>query len=295
MTPRISIIIITYNSVPYIGECLASIPSRDDLEIILIDNSSSDKTVDFIKSNYSHLKLVENKKNYGFAVAANRGFAESKGDIILFLNPDTKISNRVIDKLLIRFAENSDAAIIGPQLRHSDESLQPSVWKKLTIRNLFLESFLPYKISLSFVTVIPSVFTEVKMVSGACLAIRREVFDDLGGFDERYFMYYEDVDLCYSALKKNYKIFYDPDIIVMHHQWKSSEIDFDSFISNILKSKLLFFQKHYSEFYSLIASVIIMSSALLRIPVYFIAGIITSNKKFTSLSHSYLSALRGLF
>jgi N-acetylglucosaminyl-diphospho-decaprenol L-rhamnosyltransferase len=290
MNLRLSIIIVTYKSENVITQCLSSIQPVDGIEIIVIDNASPDSTVAIINDKFPQIKSVGNKKNIGFAAAANQGFKISSAPIVLFLNPDTELNSGFVESLLVRFNNDPSLSIVGSRLINADGSTQPSCWKRFSLLTLFLESFLPYAVSLPLVTVIPKRFEEVEIVSGACMAVRREVFKKVGMFDTRFFMYYEDADFCLRAITAGYKIFYNPDTKVIHHQWKSSESSTDVFFSHIFESKLSFYKRHFSGIKYILASLIIYSSLLFKTPLYFLVGILLFKNKYISLSKSYLVA-----
>jgi GT2 family glycosyltransferase len=293
-----SIIIVTYNSAETIVACLKSISSNITdgpvFEIILIDNASTDATRQIIRTQFPDVILIENKKNTGFATAVNQGAESSKGKYLLFFNPDAVASEKFLRRLFEYLQSDSQASIVGVNLVDTNGKHQPSCWKTPGLFTLLPEMFLPYKLSLEFVTDNPTLRTEVKMVSGACMVIRREVFDRLHGFDTEYFMYYEDADICFRARKEGYKVFFNPEINVLHYI-RGSRTDEQLFYEQFYNSKLLFFKKHFSPVFSVMAHLLVFLGIFVRIPAYEAVGAITFNKKLLRLAKVHTLLLRNIF
>ncbi|TLY33644.1 MAG: glycosyltransferase family 2 protein [Ignavibacteria bacterium] len=171
---------------------------------------------------------------------------------------------------------------------------QPSCWETPGLKTLTFEAFLPYALSLSLVASSPESSREVDMVSGACMAVRREVFKRLGGMNAKFFMYYEDADFCLRARRAGYHVYFCHEILAVHRLRKSPDTYSASFFSNLYESKVLFFQKHFSRTYSEIARLIIVSGIVLRIPAYFLAGVLLFNKQLLRLSKYHTLVLRKM-
>lgn len=283
----ITVIIVTCNSASTISTCLKSVFSESsqekDFQVIAVDNASTDQTKRIVAGEFPQVTLIENETNLGFAAAINRGAAAAKGTHLLLLNPDTIVQNSFIRRLLDFLQVNHLAAVVGCNLVDNNGRHQPSCWKKPGLRTLLLETFLPYKISLPLVTDNPTLFGEVKMVSGACMAVRREVFERLGGFDAQFFLYYEDADFCFRTRKAGYKVLFNPGISVFH-QGGGIAADRHVLLRHFYKSKNIFFRKHFQPLYASIAHRIIVAGIALRIPVYWTAGRILFNDELLRLS-----------
>ncbi len=285
--PLISIIIVTYNSSSTIAACLKSLLSQSsdgkDIEVIIVDNASTDTTRKTISADFPQVTLIENKTNVGFAAAVNQGAAAAKGAHFLLLNPDTLMQNTFIRRLADFLHGNHQAAVAGCNLVDREGKHQPSCWKKPTLSMLLLETFLPCKVSLPLVTDNPPLLSEVKMVSGACMAIKRDVFERVGGFDEQFFIYYEDADFCFRARKAGYKVFFNPAISVFHEVGGSSADQTMMFL-HLYQSKTSFFEKHYPGVTSVIAKAVIRAGILVRIPLYWMAAKLLFNQELLRLS-----------
>ncbi|MEO0019718.1 MAG: glycosyltransferase family 2 protein [candidate division WOR-3 bacterium] len=222
---KVSIIIVTYNSAEDIKACLGSIRCSSDFETIVIDNASRDKTREILLS-YSapHLKLILNEKNLGYACANNQGAAASQGEYLLFLNPDTIIRDDALDRMVEFLDKNPLVAAVAPRL------LNPDGTKQLSIR-----SFPTFSSVLWEMTGLPRIFPKFKKIGkwrlryfdydkfqyveqpmASCLLIRRTVFTELGGFDETFPIFYNDVDLSYRLYQKGGRTAYLPEARVYH-------------------------------------------------------------------------------
>jgi len=287
----LSLIIVSYNSSSVIVPCLESLHCLTDVEIIIVDNASTDTTRNLIEVDFPHVFLIKNSVNKGFAAAANQGFASASGRWVMFLNPDTVLRVCNIDSIMKFLKHTNRASVIGCRMVDESGLPQPSCWKAPSLCMLFLDSFLPYRTSRSLISEIPQTVREVDMVSGACMIVRREVFDDLGGFDERFFMYYEDADFCLRARKKNYRIYYTPDISICHRIANSTDSEKNRFFRYLYASKLTFYKKHFRGIRSLLAWIFIVSGVVLRIIAYAWIGIFGVNK-FQQLTVNHLGILR---
>ncbi|MFA5050712.1 MAG: glycosyltransferase family 2 protein [Patescibacteria group bacterium] len=239
-----SIIIVSYNSKNWLEDCLRSILkylADIKLEIIVIDNNSTDESKRFIREKFPTIKLIENDKNSGFGQANNQAAKIAQGDILFFLNPDTLIQENIFQKIINAFEQDSEIGIVAPQLVLPDNSLQPWAYGKEEgimgiIKNKLKNNLLAYQLA--------NLFTDVDWVSGAALAIRRDIFEKINGFDEKFFMYFEDRDLCLRTKKLDYKIAVLPDAKVIHFGGKSSGGDKQR-KKLYYQSQDYFWQKHY--------------------------------------------------
>ncbi|MBI3766486.1 MAG: glycosyltransferase family 2 protein [Ignavibacteriales bacterium] len=294
----LSIIIVTHNSAEVIVECLRSIFTPEQthvpFEVIAIDNASRDETVVRIRAAFPNVVLLENKVNVGFGAAVNQGFARSRGKIVLFLNPDTVLQNNLLNDLVSFFETHPVAAIVGPKVVDQLGLHHPSCWKTPSLMTVACESFLPYRLSLALTTTCPSQTEEVPMVSGACLAVRREVFERLKGFDERFFLYYEDADFCLRARLLGYHIYFFPAATVIHRVHQSYNGDLRKFFLYVYTSKIIFFRKHSSRTIARIVRWFIVCGVLLRIPIYALFGVLTLNKELLRLSKYHTFVLPKL-
>lgn len=298
-----SVIIVTYNSAGWIRPCLDSVLRQavecDHLEVVIIDNASTDDTPMTVAREYPHVTLIRNDSNCGFAVAVNQGAAEARCSTLVFLNPDTTIETGFFRGLHEFFDSHPGPAIAGGQLKEPDGRVQPSCWRTPGLWTVLLESSLPYTVSLGLTTVIPPGTASVETVSGACMAIGKTEFDRLGGFDERFFMYYEDLDLCMRARRAGMTVYYVPAASVIHHVRKSTEQSGERFFLYVYRSKLEIVRKHESPAAHLLAFLIVLTGIALRIPAYAVAGKLLHKEELLRLSKYHTFVLpriaSGLF
>jgi GT2 family glycosyltransferase len=287
-----SLVIVTYNSGAVIGSCLESFHESPGIEIVIVDNASTDNTVHLIESRFPAVILLKNSINKGFAAAANQGFARTSATWVMFLNPDTTIPENKINLLPEILRDQTQWSIAGCRMVDQSGNPQVSCWKSPSLFSLFLESSLPYSVSLPLITELPDTAREVEMVSGGCIIVRRDIFTELGGFDERFFLYYEDADLCLRARRAQHRIWYLPDIPVSHHVAISTEGNRGKFFEYIYSSKRAFYRKHFHGIRCSIASGFVISAVVLRIIAYGVIGLFGA-KEFRQLYSQHLQLLRS--
>ena len=229
----LSIIFVNWNSTEYLRACLKSIlanPPRRSFELIIVDNASTDRKLGALKAEFPAARVVESAKNLGFVGANNLGYKLSSGRTLFFLNPDTEIVGTAIDHIWDALDSLPAAGIVGCKLLNSDGSVQTSCIQRFpTILNQLLDFALLQRLSSSWrVWGISPLFSksekasEVEVVSGAALMIKRATFEQVGGFSTDYFMYAEDVDLCYKCRATGAKNYFTPLATIVHHGGGSS-------------------------------------------------------------------------
>ena len=229
----LSIIIVNWNSTEYARECIRSVYEHCTgllFEIIVVDNASPDGDVDALKQEFPAILLLKNCDNLGFSRANNLGVRRSSGEYILFLNPDTKLLGPSINIMLTSLALLPDAGAIGCRLLNEDLSVQTSCIQAFpTILNQALDAEVLRRrwpsSRLWGIAPLTSAFpapAPVQVVSGACLMIRRYVFEKVGMFSEDYFMYAEDLDLCQQIVRAGYRNYYIGAASVIHYGGRSS-------------------------------------------------------------------------
>ena len=276
----LSIIILSYNTKDLTLRCVESVAKQykkeleeKRFEIIVVDNASSDASASELStfnSQLSTLNLIQNKENVGFAKGCNIGAKASSGQYILFLNSDTEILDRGFLSMIELLKKNPKIAILGGKIHNVDSSTQPSAGKFYNLFNLVLVLLGMERIG--FVRSSPTKVQKVDWVSGACMMVRGDVFRKLAGFDEKLFMYMEDMEICYRAKKLGFSTYFYPDLNLRHKSWGSSSRTFA--IINIYKGILHFYAKHRSSFEYVIAKTLLIVKAKILILV----GFLTFNK-----------------
>jgi GT2 family glycosyltransferase len=223
----LSIIIVNWNSSDYLQKCIASVlewTSNVDFEILVIDSASFDGVDKMLRQHYPEVRFIQSDTNLGFAKANNVAFRKSTGTHILFLNPDTELIGPAINILYNYLQTLPKAGAIGCKLLNGDRSVQTSCIQAFpTLLNQTLNSeFLQTRFPNMPIWGMRSLFcatdepAEVEMISGACLMLKRSLFEQVGLFSEEYFMYAEDLDLCYKIRKASYLNYYIPSASVIH-------------------------------------------------------------------------------
>lgn len=278
---EITIIIVSYNVEDLLKQCIQSIyqMTKPELfDIIVVDNNSGDASVAMIMKTFPNVRLIQNDENLGFSGANNMALRQSSSKYILLLNPDTIILNNSIEKMLEFLASNENAGAVGPQILNPDKSPQKSCRK--------LPGFID---ALFYISGIGRVFPNarifrswllpefdygktqrVEYISGACIMVRKKVFDDIGLFDERFFLYSEDTDLCLRMMKNRWDILYFSVAKIIHYGGQSSNYHKNwQQAEEMFKSWLKYRKKHFSLIHSItfnltIVTVLIMKLVYLR-------------------------------
>lgn len=306
----VSIIIVNYNSFNLLIQCIDSLikfTKAVSYEIIVVDNHSMEDLIDDVLSKYDEIKLIKNNENKGFGSANNLGLAIARGKYVLFLNNDTVFFENTIKKIYY-FAESShDPLIVGCKLLNSDNSLQhsvfdfPSPWNVFT-SNFFLYALFPkskYFNKYHLMNNKINKTTEVDVVTGAFLFGTKSNIEEIGGFDERFFFYNEETDLCYRFKLNGGKVYYYPGTAIIHLKGgTANKISWFAYKNQSL-STIKFFQKHFSGINCISALVMHYIGIIIRIPIFLIIGLVTFNQNLRIRSFYYLKLLfiypRNLF
>ena len=271
---KVTVLIVTHQSQDEISHCINSIYKYIidvDFEIIMIDNASTDDTTKIVKKQFPEVIIKENKSNEGFAKANNIGAKIAKGRFLFFLNPDSVITDNSIKALLSIYESNQRYGIVAPHIHNADGSFQFSTGENPNVFSTLFEAygmylFLPNTLFGYRNRLTTKSNMKVGWVTGACFIIKKEFFDILNGFDENFFLYLEDVDLCYrmkNEIKKH--IIYTSKTSIKHFKGKSSKNN--SYISKLssYKSKLYYHKKHNGYLIYLTLFPIIYFSILVKL------------------------------
>lgn len=253
----ISVIIVNYNVREFLNNALISLfkaVAHLEAEILVVDNASDDGSVELLQKNFPSVKLIANKENLGFAKANNQALAEAKGNYILLINPDTLVQEDSLAKLMAFLVEHPKVGMAGCKILNPDGSFQlpcrrsfPTPWAAFTktfgLSALFPKSKLFAKYNLTYLD--EDTTYEVDAVSGSFMLLRREVYEKIGGLDESFFMYGEDLDWCFRVQKAGWKVYYVPVTSIIHYKGEStkrSNIDELKVFYNAMK---LFVEKYH--------------------------------------------------
>lgn len=249
---KTSVVVVTYNSEKTISDCLNSFKSSlsDGTEIIDVDNSSTDTTVEEVKK-FKNVKLIQNKDNLGFGKANNLAAKDSKGKYLFLLNPDCVIVENVIEELSDYLERHIEVGVVGPKLVNQQGKVQremspfPDFWSQVLIL-LKLHRFSFFQ-NLVYPNYNYEQEQEAQHLMGAALMVRKDVFDEVGGFDEQFFLWFEETDLLKRISERGRKIVYLPGVSVTHIGGQSiGKLNFIKKQNNWNKSLLYYFYKHKS-------------------------------------------------
>jgi GT2 family glycosyltransferase len=251
---RVSVVVVSFNARPYLLRCLTSLATHVTLplQVIVVDNASDDGSAEAVRARHPAMQVIQNGANVGFAAACNRGLREARGEYCLLLNSDAEVCAGAVESLVGLLDERTDVGIVGPRTLEPDGSPQVSFGPDLTP----LSEWRQRRRVRALRERRPEAVREVEAlcarehepvwVSGACLLARRSALEAVGGLDERFFLYEEDVDLCLRVRKAGWRVVYTPRAVVMHHLGRSMEkiparsrLEYD-------RSHLFFYAKHRS-------------------------------------------------
>ncbi|CAN5201877.1 N/A [soil metagenome] len=282
----VSLVILSYNKRDLTAECLKTIfqyiPEKS-AEVIVVDNASSDDSVEYIKKHFPKVKVIENTKNAGFAGGCNLGAKHAKGDYILFLNNDAKLSNDPLPALIDVFDQHEKTAIVGGLLANHNGSPQRSYGSFYTILNVAYLLFAGESGELKRFQ--GKEITSTDWVSGGFMLVKRDVFEKVKGFNESYFMYIEDMDLCYRIKKAGYSIYNTPFAKVEHLGQGSTNKAFA--IVHIFEGLQIFYKQQRSLVEYYLVKLLLFIKALSALTI----GIVTKNKYLIT---TYRDALKTL-
>ena len=313
MDTKLSIIIVSWNMRNDILNCLRSLYdalSSKAFETIVIDNASSDGSVREIRKEFPKVKCIDNDSNYGFAKANNQGVKSAKGEYLLFLNPDTIMHSGTLDCLIDFMDNNKDVGMCGPKLLNDDGSIQRSVrrfpsYRGALYRFTFLRYFKIFKNSYRSWLMRDFDYKsqgDVDQLMGAALLVRKSIMEKQGGFDERYFMYYEEVDLCYRIKQNGWRIVYLPQARITHLGGRSSQQVPAAKRIMMLNSMLKFFRKHHGTVITFLFNCVLKPGVILReiidlivnVSIYFFSALTLNKKRCDKLMYKIKNSIKFL-
>jgi len=295
----VSVIIVNYNSFHLLDKCLDSFYkfcNGTNNEVIVVDNGSTEGDIRSVTDKYPNLILIKNNTNIGFAAANNKGLLKAKGKYSLILNNDTIFTEDSV-KRVFDFAETySEQLFVGIQLRNIDGTKQesivmfPSIWNGFT-ENFFLYKLFPkskifnkyYQNYIDFSTPV-----EVDVIRGAFMFCKTEALKKLNGFDERFYFYSEETDLCKRLKKIGGKVIFFPSTSIIHYGGATADSNLWFKYKNQTIGKIQYYQKHFSGFAFFLLIIIHWLGLFLRFVLYSIGGILTLNKKLVLKGYYFL-------
>ncbi|MAT99399.1 MAG: glycosyl transferase [Anaerolineaceae bacterium] len=269
---KLSIVIVSWNTRDLLEACLNSVyafPPDQPFEVWVVDNQSKDDTVAMVQEQFPQVELIASEENLGFAGGNNRAIPHCQGEYVLLLNPDTEVKPDALNALVAFMDAHPEAGAAGSRLLNGDGTLQPSCHPRPTLsrefwRMFYLDAVVPYgSYDMSKWDVDQP--REVDVLMGASLLVRKTVLDTVGLLDEGYFMYSEEVDLCFRLQKAGWKLFWVPQSQVIHYWGQSAKQVLAEMFLQLYRGKLRFFRKHYGWLTVALYKVVLGLAAILRL------------------------------
>jgi O-antigen biosynthesis protein len=271
------------------------------VEILVADNASKDKSVEFIQNRFPDVTLIANKENLGFSKANNQALAIAKGEFVLFLNPDTVVQEDTFTKCIDFMQAHPDAGALGvkmidgkgvflPESKRALPTPKVAFFKAFGFSSLFPKSKLFGRYHLGYLD--ENENHEVEILSGAFMFIRKKVLDQTGGFDETFFMYGEDIDLSYRILKAGYKNYYLAETSIIHYKGESTKKGSLNYVKVFYEAMLIFARKHYSKKQAGVYTAAIYLAIFIKGTLTFFSGLA---KRFSLFIFDFLLSFAGIF
>ena len=229
MTGGVAAVVVNYNAGVHLAECVRSLRADGVDDVVVVDNGSVDDSLDRLDGNDEHVRVIRAGHNLGYGAAANLGAANGDGRWLLVVNADIVVEPGLVKSLVAALETDDSIAIVGPRIEEVDGGVYPSARAFPSLRDAAGHAFLglvwkdnPFTRRYRMLDWGHAESRRVDWVSGACLMVRRRAFDELGGFDPAYFMYVEDVDLCWRAWRAGWAVAYEPAGRVTHVQGVST-------------------------------------------------------------------------
>ncbi|MFQ5596281.1 MAG: glycosyltransferase family 2 protein [Anaerolineae bacterium] len=306
LSTDLSLIIVNWNTRDLLAQCLESIWQnvstfeRSNVETFVVDNASTDGSAQMVRERFPWVRLIENAENVGFARANNQAIRASSGRYVLLLNPDTEVRPSALERL-VRFMEATpQAGGGGPRLLNPDGSLQPSCHPAPTLtrelwRLFHLDALRPYALY-PMAGWDPETPRPVEVIQGACLLLRRAALEQIGLLDEGYFIYSEEVDLCYRLRRAGWRLYWLPAARVVHYGGQSTQQVAAEMFLRLYRGKLLYFRKNHGRLAAQLYKLILLAAALARLALAPLAWLERSprRRRHLALAGRYGRLLRAL-
>lgn len=268
---KLSVVIVSWNTRALLVDCLNSLKGAVDgqMEVLVVDNASDDDSAPVLKSQFPWVKLIANEENVGFATGNNQAIRASVGEYVLLLNPDTVVLPGALETLLKFMDEHPEVGAAGSRVLNPDGSLQTSCYPAPTLlrelwRLFHLDALRHYGVY-CMADWPTDVNRQVDVLLGACILLRRKVLDQIGLMDEKYFMYSEEVDLCFRVRRAGWPIYWVPEAKIIHYGGQSTNQVAGEMFLRLYEGKLIYFKKHYGAATTLAYKIVILLTALSRL------------------------------
>lgn len=292
----LSVIIVNYDSAPELKKCLSSILTinrESDSEIIVIDNNSTEREIDKLPDEFSGVNFYFRENNRGFGSGCNFGAEKASGKFLAFINPDIRLTEDVIPEIIKFMKQNPKSGSCAPKLLSDSNKYQSSTGFNLGFIYEFLEAFMLIKVYRKIDYILRNRYRQkvpvpVKWVSGAFMVIRKELFEKLKGFDESFFLNYEDIDLCKRLNNAGHINYYFPYLSCSHSALSSQSKNYEKLVISRYESRIVYAGKHYNLLLRVTARVFHIFGLILRIVISLFKSGTKENKE---RSNGYIKSL----
>ena len=295
VAPRVSLIIVTYRSTNELPDCLDSVLNQSlPVEVFLVDNASPDGTrqmvTDYAKR-FDNVYAILNTENIGLAAGNNCPLGKCRGDYVLILNPDTLLPDGSLAQMVDFLDRNQDVGVLGPKSLYKDGAPHVSFHRRWGILHVLAWRIMPYRVVRSLYDRFSSYeFQDVLFVSGACLLLRRSIFEQIGGYDPEYFLTVEDaLDLCIRARKTGSRVVFFPSVEVIHFTGRSGSQAPYLVVWQGIRGTVYHFLKHKGIVQAFLVSMLLGLAAAARVVIAGVLGI--ARKRYRTVARIYASVL----
>ncbi len=259
---KLSVIIVNYNVRYFLEQCIHSVyraAGSIPLEVIVVDNQSTDGSVEMLRQKFPEVKLIANQHNPGFSIANNQGLAIAEGEYILFLNPDTLVAEDCFESSLNEMDAQPKVGALGvrmldgsgrflPESKRGLPTFRVAFFKMCGLHHIFPGSAFFNRYYMGQIAEMEA--ADVEVLCGAFMLMRKSLLDEIGGFDERFFMYGEDIDLSYRVNQAGFRVRYWPKTSIIHYKGESTKKGSLNYVKHFYNAMILFSEKHFQGSYS---------------------------------------------
>jgi len=297
-SPKVSVVVVTYRSMNELPECMESVLKQSvPVEVLLIDNASPDGTAQMVSDmakRSDNVHGIFNSENIGLAAGNNCALGKCRGDYVLILNPDTVLPEESLERMVCFLESNPDVGALGPKSVYKDGTPHVSFHRHWGLLHVIAWRILPYRFVRAFYDRFSSFgFQDVLFVSGACLLVRRKIFEQIGGYDPEYFLTVEDaIDLCIRVKDTGSRIVFYPDAEVIHFTGRSGSQVHYLVVWQGIRGTVYHFLKHKGKVSALLVSALLGSATLVRVLIAGVLGI--ASKRYRAVARTYSRVLWDL-
>lgn len=254
-TGAVAVVIVSYNCREALGQCLRGLPLA---KVVVADNASGDGTREMVRREFASVTLIANESNRGFSAGCNQGIRQTTEPFVLLLNPDTLITREAIEQLL-HAMDATHVGACGPRILNVDGSVQLTCRRFPTLWRMLLAEF-----GMRAFYYVAAPAGDVDQLMGSCLLLRRAALEQIGLLDERFFVYFEEVDLCRRLKSAGWSVRFVPDAVITHVGGQSSQHDRSQSLQFRYRSLFEYYRKHYPRWQLVVLKLAVLVAALGR-------------------------------